>query len=399
MSTRTQILVAALVAAVAVSCSTDAPDPADVFNRVGILEAGDGALSTGDLESRMIAIINGAEHRAYAVFEDFESEPVAQALIDAHNRGVDVKVVGDVDRRYQVGFRMAEEAGLYTRFGNGELDFELEPTRPATAEGDHSRVTHNFVVVDSRFVVNISGGFLEGRPNVQQLGFEATSEDIATDFEDEAIQMAGGVFATTYDNFNSIIKSDVNNRRYYRTETGVIEVYFGPQERLMKRVIDAAYSAKSSVFIVGEGLENEFLAEALRYKAMNGFQVAVVLDADAEGESPIATSLASDFDDIRGDDVLPDLRYRSGIQQNMIIIDANVSPHDGKTHQTKVYVLSEPLAASGGFVRVGNTYEGRTADALMDANMWALTRTPGIREDKVDRLIRNFEGLFNQGGE
>jgi hypothetical protein len=393
-------LIAAFAALVLVtSCDTAAPDSADLFNRFGLLEAGPDALKTDALEQRMVAIIGSAEFRAYAVFEDFESPAVAAALVAAHERGVDVRVAGDVDKRLQQGFRMLEDAGVPTQYGNGELDFELEPTRNATASGDQTRVTHNFVVVDSRQVVSVSGGFLEGRPNVYQLGFEATSEEIGHDFEDEAIQLTGGVFATTYDNFNGVVKSDVNNRRYYRTENGILEVYFGPQERLIKRVIDATYNAKASVFVVGEAFENQFLAEALRYKAMNGFEVAMVLDAASEGESPIAELLASDFDDIRGDDVLPDVRYRSDIQQNVVIIDANASPHDGKVHATKVFVLSEPLVASSGFVRVGNIYEGRTADALMDANMWALSRTPGLSEPNVDRIIGNFEKLFNAGGE
>lgn len=392
-----RLLIAALVASALLSCDTAGPDPAEIFNRFGLLEAGPDRLPTGTLEQRMVAVIGGAQERVYAVFEDFESETVAQALIDAHERGVEVHVVGDVDRRYQVGFQLVEAAGVTTRYGNGELDFELEPTRPATADGDQTRVTHNFVVADAVQVVNLTGGFLEGRPNVHQLGFEVTSEDVGRDFEDEAIQLSGGVFATTYDNFNGPIKSAVNNRQFYRTENGVLEVYFGPQERLIKRVIDATYSAKASVFIVGESFDNQFLAEALRYKAMNGFEVAMVLDAASDGESPVAARLISDFDDIRGDDVLPDIRYRPGIQQNVVIIDANTSPHDGKVHVTKVFVLSEPLAASGGFVRVGNVYEGRTADALMDANMWALTRTPGLREPNVDAVIRNFELLFNTG--
>ncbi len=399
MNHRLQWGVALVALCALASCDSAAPDSADLFNRFGLLEAGPNTLQTSEVEQRMVAVIGGAQARAYAVFEDFESPTVARALIAAHERGVDVRVVGDVDRRYQEGFRLCEDAGVFTRYGNGELDFELEPTRSATADGDQTRVTHNFVVVDSKQVVSVSGGFLEGRPNVHQLGFEATSEEIGQDFEDEAIQLAGGVFATTYDNFNGLVKSDVNNRRYYRTENGVLEIYFGPQERLLKRVIDATYSAKASVFVVGEAFENQFLAEALRYKAMNGFEVAMVLDAASEGESPIAQRLASDFDDIRGDDVLPDLRYRSDIQQNVVIIDANASPHDGKVHATKIFVLSEPLAASSGFVRVGNAYEGRTADALMDANMWALTRTPGLHEPNVDRVIGNFERLFNAGGE
>jgi hypothetical protein len=348
-----------------------------------------------------VGVIDSANERAYGAFEDFDSEAVAQAFIRAHERGVDVRVVGDLDRRRQRGFTLVEAAGVFTAFGNGPLDFELEPTRRATADGDASRMTHNFIVVDSIRVFNLTGGFVQGERDLYQLGFESTSEDIGRDFEDEVIQMAGGVFATTYDNYNGILKSDVNNRRHYRTDSGDLEVYFGPQERLMKRVIDATYAAKASVFVVGEAFDNRFLAEALRYKAMNRFEVAVVLDeSERDNASPVAEALISDLRDIRGgEETLPEVHFHPGIQLNMVIIDANRSPHDGLIHRTKVFVLSEPLLASSGFIRSGEGYEGRAADSLMDANMWVLNRTPGLRANDVDRLIAVFESLFNDGGQ
>ena len=168
----------------------------------------------------------------------------------------------------------------------------------------------------------------------------------------------------------------------------------------MKRIIDATYAAKSSVFIVGEGLENFFLAEALRYKAMNRFEVAIVLDESLRTDNhPVAEALISDLNDMRGDgDVLPDVRFHPDVQLNMVIIDANDSPHDGRSHATKVFVLSQPLVASSGFVRVGQGYQGRAADSLMDSNMWVLNRIPGLRERNVDSLIGLFQSLFTEGG-
>ena len=381
-----------------VACANDAPDPGDVFNRFGLIEAGPGALAESDLEVQAVALVDAATVRAYGVFEDFSSEAVAQAFIRAHERGVDVRIAGDIDRRQQRGFALLEAAGVHTRFGNGALDFELEPTRRATSDGDASRVTHNFIVVDSVRVLNLSGGFLAGESH--QLGFEVTSEDIGRDFEDEAVQMTGGVFATTYDNYNGLLKSDVNNRRHYRTDSGDLEIYFGPQERLMKRIIDATYAAKSSVFIVGEGLENVFLAEALRYKAMNRFEVAIVLDESLRTDNhPVAEALISDLNDMRGDgDVLPDVRFHPDVQLNMVIIDANDSPHDGRSYATKVFVLSQPLVASSGFIRAGQGYQGRAADSLMDSNMWVLNRIPGLRERNVDSLIGLFQSFFTEGG-
>jgi hypothetical protein len=53
-------------------------------------------------------------------------------------------------------------------------------------------------------------------------------------------------------------------------QNGVWEFYFGPQERLMKRVIDELYAARASLQIITPLLTNTFVVDALRYKARIG---------------------------------------------------------------------------------------------------------------------------------
>ena len=80
---------------------------------------------------------------------------------------------------------------------------------------------------------------------------------------------------------------------FYFTQHGYLGLYFGPQERLMKRVIDDAYGATSSIRIVTESFTNQFLLDALRYKASIGYTVQVVVDAESiDAENSLADELA-----------------------------------------------------------------------------------------------------------
>lgn len=418
-----------LALCVLVAACGQAPDPAEMFHTMSLRVQGaglDGAVTQDDLEAEAVAMIGGAKDRVWVALEDFESEPIADALIQAQARGVEVKVVGDEDHIDQAGFaRLLERDGglkpleqpvfcgepaadggpTVTRrsvcLGDGALAYSPAPNSAIRREGDQNRMTHNLVVVDGRDVLNLSGGFWAGDEDRFQVGVRATGQDIGRDFEDEVNQMYGGVFATTLSAFNGPLKSDTNNRVWYPTNEGALEVYFGPQERLVKRVIDEVYSARASVFIVAEELTNGYLADALRYKAVNGFKVGVVVDVDgARVPFTETNNLADTFAGLReGDDVLPDLRQARGLKQTVIILDSDASPINGKRYRTRVLVLSQPLLESFSFASTGAQTTPRAADPFTDGNLWVISRTPDTADPaiarNVDRFVKDFEAVFN----
>ena len=58
-----------------------------------------------------------------------------------------------------------------------------------------------------------------------------------------------------------------------------MEIWLGPQERLIKRVTDAVYSSRSDVRILTNELADGGLAKALQAKSADGFDVQVVVGA------------------------------------------------------------------------------------------------------------------------
>ena len=267
--------------------SIDDPGRTSYFNRFEVLGSGESLLTTSELEQRVIEEIDAAQVSILVAMENLRSEAVASALVRAHRRGVAVAVVGDLDNRAQLGFRLLEAQApeLPIRYGDGPLGYAPQPTVSVTRPGEMNRMTNNFMVFDELRIINLSDGFPGADEGDRlQLGFWSKSEDLGKDYKDEFDQMFAGVFATTLNSFNSELKSNTNNRAYYPTDRGVVEVYFGPQERTMKRLIDEIYTARGSVWIMAEELNNRFVLDALEYKALAGLNVRlVVADEDGDG--------------------------------------------------------------------------------------------------------------------
>jgi len=370
------ILIASVCLA-AVGCTTDEPTTDDLYNRVErfVVSPG-GAVTPADFEARVVAFVDGASTTLEVAFEDFASTTVADAIVAAQNRGVDVIAVGDIDRADQPGFARLVEGGVDVVFGDGENFWAPQPTVSVVRDGDHNRMTHNVLVADRRRVLVTTGGLYPADEPRTQIGFEAVSEDLAKDYGDVIEQMHGGVFATTLNLYGSMMSADTNNRTQYLTDDAwVLEAYFGPQEPLIKEVVDQVYAARSSVYVAAEALTNLSLANALRYKAEAGFDVRVVVDSAGVDEPYSRVELLDEwFADIREREgtEFPAITTADGVGANVVVVDATVSPVDGVRRAGRAMVLSAALHSGIAFVQEPNETISRTSDIFTDSNMWVV---------------------------
>ena len=360
-----------VVVASLLSCDPGAPETDDLFTSWEFVALTPGATT---LQNRVIALIDSAETAAWLAAEDFSSVAIAEALVRAQARGVDVRVVGDIDRRDQAGFDEINtglqpvDGEIPVRFGDGPLFYNPQLIDTVFREGDHNRMTHNFVVVDDLRVVSVTGGF--GPTDVHQVGFEARSHFLGRDFADEFNQLFGGTFATTLSAFNGPLKSITDNRSWYDSDNGRLEVYFGPQERLVKQIIDRVYEARASVTVVTEELTSLPLANALRYKAEAGFDVTVVISAEGQD---VPSSRYERLEDAFADLDNARIGIAGAVMLNAVIIDDQASPIDGQRYRSWAMFLSEPLLAATAVIE-GTTLVSRPADAFCDSNMFVMRR-------------------------
>lgn len=369
------------------ACAPERPNETELFNQVSFVSAAPGA---SDIEARAISIIEGASTSCWIAAETFTSTAIADALISAQARGLDVRAIGDVDLRDQAGFRRLAESlqpvfgELPMRFGDGPLEYNPQLVDTVARAGDHNRMTHNFLVCDEQRVLTVTGGFGDG--DVFQTGMDARSFYLGKDYADEFTQLYGGVFASTLSTFNGPLKSTTDHREFYDSDQGRVRVYFGPQERLMKRVIDSVYAARASVEVVTEELTSADLAAALRYKAEAGFEVRVVVARAGENvDSSRYAQLATWFRELDN----ATISLADDVAVNAVRINRQTSPIDGLDHPEMAMFLSQPLLAGTSVVE-GQVTTARASDAFSDANMFVFERTvdePQHAFGAIDRAL------------
>ncbi|MGC6417387.1 MAG: hypothetical protein ACON3Z_09715 [Bradymonadia bacterium] len=353
----------------------------DYFNRLHAFSIGPGGTySLEEVERRTVELIVNAEISIDAAFEHFESARIADALVAAAARGIEVRIVGDVDRREQDGFRRVEAAGLMPTYGDGAILWQAVFGRDLVRrEGKDNLMTHNFVIADRLRFVNMTGGFRLDGEDLLQAGFIAVSEDLAKDYADCFDQLHGGIFSTAQTFFDNSVSADTNNRTSYATEDGVIEAHFGPQERVVKEIIDRIYNAKTSVQLATNEFKNREMARALRYKSQAGFKVELVLGAPSEIPLP----------------GVDNIRINENIDMTLVIIDGVVGPHPGSA-----MALSMPL-----FEAVAYYFEDaaeqkplpQPSDRFTDANMWVVDENVVNPNADYYRLVDAFNRIYEQG--
>lgn len=354
----------------------------------------------------LIADIDGARDTIHAALFTLEDEGVADAIIRARDRGVDVRIVADADNETASGFQQLAEAQVLPQFGDGELDYlpdfflasvlgvceeraaekKIVCTRGQGGEqgtmvrpGDFNEMSNNYVVIDQRITWNFALP-LDGRQE-HPIAWRATGSKFSRDFAREAQQLYGGTFAITLDTFSGMLKSRQDFNIVYNTSDGPIEVRFNPQERLLKELIDDVYAARASVYIMTDNLMNPFLLDALEYKAQAGFDVQILINdsAQASGSSrQRLEALGAEF----VNEELPTL----------LIFDS-ASDRNGEEWPRKTAVLSHELVRGAPFDverREPNDFVNLyPADLFYDGNMWVMTEhgSQVHERENIDRLI------------
>ena len=388
------------------------PNPApvdegvDFFSRFTAFGIGPGTTySYEQIEKFAIQVIDQAESRIDAALGEFESVAIAEALIRAaDDRGVDVRIVADTDRLDQSGFERlsAEQSnGIDLVDGDGPIQWKpIFDKDPVLRTGDQNLMVHHFIIADRHRILNLSAGFPKGAGSLIQTGFYAASEDISEDFTNAFDQLHGGVFSTTQTFFNDSVSSDTNNRTLYPVEDGVIELYFGPQERIVKEVIDRIYGATASIAIASELFQNAEVARALKYKyeAKDGdgnsvFDVKMILGRESE----------TDLDGIP-------VSIRPGIRGSLILIDGEAPILERQRAQRTgdvpraapgvAIVMSIPLFHSAPYgTEPGNRGPQpfpQTSDRFADANMWVVQQNLIRPMEDYQRLRNTFDMLASE---
>jgi hypothetical protein len=121
-----------------------------------------------------------------------------------------------------------------------------------------------------------------------------------------------------------------------------MQAYFGPQERLVKRITDAVYRARASVFILTGDLADEGLTRALQSKAENGFSAKVVVGSAFGSNAPAI----SDTFATQTPDVLKYVSPASDTVPTVVLVDYELDRNGNRSSAPMAFVLSHDLLSA-----------------------------------------------------
>lgn len=221
----------ALLGTMSVACNDPDLDYLDLFTepRVQVFFNEPGSRSTSQRnlnhEDILVERINAAQKSVSAALYGFSSVPVRDALVQAHLRGVNVRVAGDAKHF------LGHDAGFE----------ELQKHHVPMQVGNQWHIQHNkFFVIDEEIVFvgtgNISPTDLH-RNNNNWVIINHTG--VVGEYTAEFEQMFSGLFSAS--------KRRIENGNTYQVGDTEVEVYFSPNEDAMGRILEELEAAEHDI--------------------------------------------------------------------------------------------------------------------------------------------------------
>jgi phosphatidylserine/phosphatidylglycerophosphate/cardiolipin synthase-like enzyme len=290
------------------------------------------------VNARLATLADAATTTLDVALPTLTDPTLTEALTAAWSRGVDVQVATDAQSADSAGIAALAAAGVPLRLADDDLAFfDFSQNTDVSWTGDQVQMTHSFAVADGvQWLLASRAGTEDDGPLVAVDGF---GQDVAEVLRAEHIQVFGGSDATALDAYSAANKSVGDPRGWFPTDgPEMLEVRFGPQDRLIKTLIDATWGARSSVRLVTEDITDAGLGTALAAKAADGFDVEVIVGASFGTTTPSATNafLAA----ATGVRILQNTAV--GTLPTMMFLDLEEA-RDGRYHEPRVLTLTHPV--------------------------------------------------------
>ncbi|TAK12008.1 MAG: DUF1669 domain-containing protein [Anaerolineae bacterium] len=219
-------------------------------------------LGAGDeIVNRLISLINGAQTSIHVVAFEFNLDPVADALIAAHERGVEVIWITD------------NEYGLVADTDEGHGQFARLRDAGITVLADNrTGLMHNkFIVIDGETVWTGSTNITHNDTQLNNNNVIVLhAPEAAAIYEREFTEMLAGQFGP---------RSPSNVAEQWAIVEGVpVQVFFGPEDNVMSELARLVDGAQESVRFMSFSFTHEALGFIMRVQAGLGLDVAGVFE-------------------------------------------------------------------------------------------------------------------------
>lgn len=276
------------------------------------------AQQTGGVDGPLAAAIDSARLSVDVAVYSLSLNSVRDALIRAHKRGVQVRVVMESDNLDRSDPQRIKDAGI-----------------PILGDRREGLMHNKFVVIDGSEVwtgsMNFtdSGAYLDNN-SLMRIRSVKMAENFTKEFDEMFID----------DKFGDAVVPETPHPNLTINGTE-IETYFSPDDGVQNRFVELVNSARQSIYFMAFSFTSDPIGEAVRARAMNGVTVAGVMD-----EGQVNSNVGTEFDPFSQMGLSV---YRDG--------------NDGQMHH-KVMVIDENIVIFGSY-NFTNSAEMRNDETLL----------------------------------
>ena len=282
----------------------------------------------GGIDEALADAIDQARVSVDVAIYDFNLWSLRDALMDAHRRGVDVRMVTDSDNMDELEIQELKEAGI-----------------EVLGDRREGLMHDKFVIIDRSEVWTGSMNFTTGgayldNNNLIHLRSSKLAEDYRLEFEQMFLE----------DHFGTA-KSPVTPNPTITMDGSLIEVYFSPQEGTLEHILELVNSARESIYFLAYSFTSDKLAEALVERAKSGLTVTGVFDKDQ-----YHSNSGTEFDNLRN----------AGMQ---VSLDGNP-----RLMHHKVIIIDQQIVITGSYNFSNNAEHNNDENTLIIHNPEIATR-------------------------
>ncbi len=272
---------------------------------------------TGGLDGPLAAAIDAARLTVDVAVYSMSLRTIRDALIRAHERGVQVRVVMESDNLDGSAPQALVEAGI-----------------PVLGDRREGLMHDKFIVIDRSEVwmgsMNFTySGAYEDNNQIIHIRSVEMAENYTKEFEEMFVD----------DKFGEEVVPETPNPEV-STDGTRMEVFFSPDDGVANRIVEILNEAQESIYFMAFSFTTDEFGEAIRVQAENGLTVAGVME-----EEQVKSNIGTEYDFFK----------QAGLD---VLIDGN----EGQMHHKTIIV-------DGEIVITGSYNFSRSAETRNDENL------------------------------
>lgn len=252
---------------------------------------------TGGPDGPLAEAIDSAKLTVDVAIYSLSLNSIRDALLRAHDRGVQVRIVMESDNLDRSDPQKLKDAGI-----------------PILGDRREGLMHDKFVVIDNSEVwmgsMNFtdSGGYTDNN-NMMRIRSVKMAENYTKEFEEMFVD----------DKFGEDVVSETPNPRVTIDKTP-IDIYFSPDDNVQANFVELVNNAQHSIYFMAFSFTADEIGKAVRARAQEGVTVAGVMETEQ-----VNSNIGTEFDPFKqaGLDV-----FRDGIEGQMhhkvMVIDQNI---------------------------------------------------------------------------